>query len=59
MERIDPDAVEVPAWYSANPHRASDVAFVLFTGEGASTRATTITNVAGRCRLSYGSRCPR
>ncbi|HLY33575.1 MAG TPA: AMP-binding protein, partial [Jatrophihabitantaceae bacterium] len=44
MERIDPDAVEVPAWYRANPHRAGDVAFVLFTGEGASLRAVTITN---------------
>jgi putative long chain acyl-CoA synthase len=44
MERIDPDEVEVPAWYSPNPHRAGDVAFVLFTGEGASTKALQITN---------------
>jgi putative long chain acyl-CoA synthase len=44
LERIDPDAVELPAWYEANPHRAGDVAFVLFTGEGASTRAVRITN---------------
>ncbi|MDT4938164.1 MAG: putative long chain acyl-CoA synthase, partial [Pseudonocardiales bacterium] len=44
MERIDPGAVEVPAWYRANPHRASDVAFVLFTGEGASLKAVTISN---------------
>jgi putative long chain acyl-CoA synthase len=44
MERIDPDEVEVPAWYRANPHRAGDVAFVLFTGEGENTRATPITN---------------
>jgi putative long chain acyl-CoA synthase len=44
MERIDPDAVELPAWYEPNPHRAGDVAFVLFTGEGPGTRALTITN---------------
>jgi len=44
MERIDPEQVEVPAWYRANPQRASDVAFVLFTGEGASTKAVQITN---------------
>src|SRR5262249_17473022 len=35
---------EVPAWYRANPHRAGDVAFVLFTGEGAGTKAIEITN---------------
>ena len=44
MERIDPDAVEVPAWYTANPHRAGDIAFVLFTGEGAGTKAIQISN---------------
>lgn len=44
MERIDPDEVELPAWYRANPHRAGDVAFVLFTGEGAGTKALQITN---------------
>ncbi len=44
MERIDPDEVELPAWYRPNPHRAGDIAFVLFTGEGAQTRAVTITN---------------
>jgi putative long chain acyl-CoA synthase len=44
MERIDPDEVELPAWYRANPHRAGDVAFVLFTGDGASTKALHITN---------------
>jgi putative long chain acyl-CoA synthase len=44
MERIDPDEVEVPAWYRANPHRADDTAFVLFIGEGASTKAIEITN---------------
>jgi putative long chain acyl-CoA synthase len=44
MELIDPDAVEPPGWYRANPDRAGDVAFVLFTGEGASTRPLHITN---------------
>ncbi|HET8581648.1 MAG TPA: AMP-binding protein, partial [Jatrophihabitans sp.] len=44
MERIDPDEVELPAWYRPNPQRAGDVAFVLFTGEGAGTKALHITN---------------
>ncbi len=44
MERIDPDAVEVPAWYRPNPHRAGDVAFVLFSGEGPGTKAVQLTN---------------
>ena len=44
MERIDPDAVVVPSGFVPNPHCASDVAFVLFTGEGAGTRAVEITN---------------
>jgi len=58
MERIDPDAVEVPAWYKRNPHRASDVAFVLFTGEGASTRAHNDHEPSlGVVGSRYGSRC--
>jgi putative long chain acyl-CoA synthase len=44
MERIDPDEVPLPGWYRPNPHRAEDVAFVLFTGEGAGTKALRITN---------------
>ena len=44
MERIDPDEVELPAWYRPNPGRARDLAFVLFTGEGERTRANRITN---------------
>ena len=44
MERIDPDEVELPAWYAANPDRAGDVAFVLFSGEGAGIKALHITN---------------
>ena len=44
MERIDPDAVTVPAWYRPNPGRADDLAFVLFTGAGDRTRVNRITN---------------
>lgn len=44
MERIDPDGVELPAWYRPNPHRAADIAFVLFTGEGETTRPVRISN---------------
>jgi putative long chain acyl-CoA synthase len=44
MEQIDPAGVRVPAWYSPNPGRASELAFVLFTGEGENTRISRITN---------------
>lgn len=44
MERIDPDKVELPAWFSANPHVAGDLAFVLFTGAGEQLRPIEITN---------------
>jgi putative long chain acyl-CoA synthase len=44
LERIDPDDVELPTSYRANPFRAGDLAFVLFTGEGSGTRAVRITN---------------
>ncbi len=44
MEQIDPDAVAAPAWYRPNPFRGSDIAFVLFTGDGADTRTRLITN---------------
>ncbi len=50
MERIDPDRVELPAWYEANPGRAGDLAFILFTGEGERVRANRVTN--GRWALS-------
>ncbi len=50
MERIDPEAVAVPAWFAPNPGRARDLAFVLFTGEADHTRVTRITN--GRWALS-------
>ncbi|MDQ6605672.1 MAG: AMP-binding protein [Actinomycetota bacterium] len=44
MEQIDPDAVELPDWYRPNPGRASDLAFIVFTGEGPRTRMSRITN---------------
>ncbi len=44
LERIDPDQVQLPAWYRPNPGRAEDLAFVLFTGAGAGLRANRITN---------------
>jgi putative long chain acyl-CoA synthase len=44
MELIDPDEVTLPGWYHANPDRAGDVAFVLFTGDGAATKPLHITN---------------
>ncbi len=44
MEQIDPGGVELPRWYRPNPGRASDVAFILFTGQGEHTRMSRITN---------------
>jgi putative long chain acyl-CoA synthase len=44
LERIDPAAVELPAWYVPNPGRARDLAFVLFSGSGAQMRADRISN---------------
>jgi len=44
MERIQPADVRVPAWYRPNPGRASDLAFILFTGSGERTLANRITN---------------
>jgi putative long chain acyl-CoA synthase len=34
MEQIDPEAVELPGWYRANPGYARDVAFVVFNSVG-------------------------
>ncbi|HEY2834271.1 MAG TPA: AMP-binding protein [Sporichthyaceae bacterium] len=50
LEAIDPDAVALPAWYTPNPGRAGDPAFLLFAGEGREIRMTRITN--GRWALS-------
>jgi putative long chain acyl-CoA synthase len=44
MEQIDPRTVTLPAWYRANPGRASDLAFILFTGDGDFVRMSRITN---------------
>jgi len=44
MERIDPERVAVPEWYTPSPGRAEDVAFVFFAGRGAGHRANRITN---------------
>ena len=44
MEQIDIDTVVLPRWYEPNPGRARDLAFIVFTGEGAGTRVNRITN---------------
>lgn len=50
MEQIDPKGVTLPRWYRPDPGRASDVAFIVFTGTGARTRMSRITN--GRWAMS-------
>jgi putative long chain acyl-CoA synthase len=44
MEQIDPDAVELPAWYRANPGYARDLAFIAFSTAGGQLLAKQITN---------------
>jgi putative long chain acyl-CoA synthase len=44
LEQIDPRTVNLPAWYRPNPGRASDLAFILFTGEGDYVRMSRISN---------------
>ncbi len=44
MEGIDPDAVELPAWYRPNPGLARDLAFVAFSAAGGELVAKQITN---------------
>jgi putative long chain acyl-CoA synthase len=44
MEKIDPDAVELPAWYRPNPGLAQDLAFIAFTSAGGELVAKQITN---------------
>lgn len=44
MEAIDPDAVELPAWYRANPGTAGELALVLITGDGDHPGISRITN---------------
>ncbi len=54
LERIDPADVVLPAWYRPNPGLARETAFVLFTGDGPSTRARMITN-ARWARAAFGT----
>lgn len=44
MEKIDPDAVELPGWYRPNPGHARDLAFVAFSTVGGELVAKQITN---------------
>jgi len=45
MELIDPDQVELPAWYEPNPSCARDLAMITLTaGRGKEPRAAKITN---------------
>ncbi len=50
MEQIDPDRVKLPRWYRPNPSRASELAFIIFTGQGERTRMSRISN--GRWAMS-------
>ncbi|MCA9628034.1 MAG: alpha/beta fold hydrolase [Myxococcales bacterium] len=45
MEQIDPDRVELPAWYEPNPGKSGDLAMIIFTsGRYSKPRAARITN---------------
>ena len=45
MELIDPEVVELPAWYEPNPGCARDLAMIMLTaGRGKKPRAAKITN---------------
>ncbi|MGH3469899.1 MAG: AMP-binding protein, partial [Thermocrispum sp.] len=44
LERIDPEAVELPGWYQPNPGLARDLAFILFSRSGGDVEAKLITN---------------
>ena len=44
MEKIDPDAVELPGWYRPNPGLARDLAFIAFSAAGGELVAKQITN---------------
>ncbi len=44
MEKIDPDAVELPAWYRPNPGYARDLAFIGFSTASGQLVAKQITN---------------
>ncbi|KUI12054.1 acyl-CoA synthetase [Mycobacterium sp. GA-1285] len=44
MEKIDPDAVDLPGWYRPNPGLARDLAFIGFSSVGGELVARQITN---------------
>lgn len=44
MEKIDPDAVDLPGWFRPNPGLARDLAFVAFSSIGGELIARQITN---------------
>ena len=44
MEKIDPDAVELPAWYRPNPGLARDLAAIAFSAASGELVAKQITN---------------
>ena len=44
MEQIDPDIVELPAWYKPNPGLARDLAFIAFVAVDGRLLAKQITN---------------
>jgi putative long chain acyl-CoA synthase len=44
MEAIDPDAVELPDWYSPDPGLAGELAIVLITGDGDHLRTSRVSN---------------
>ncbi len=44
MEQIDPDAVELPAWYRPNPGLARDLAAIAFSSASGELVAKQITN---------------
>ncbi|GBE67833.1 acyl-CoA synthetase [Mycobacterium sp. MFM001] len=44
MEKIDPDAVELPGWYRPNPGLARDLAFIAFSSADGELVAKQITN---------------
>ncbi len=54
LESITPALVQIPEWYVPNPGRAGDLAFLLFTGEGAGTTCNRITN-GQWARAAYGT----
>nr|WP_169727328.1 alpha/beta fold hydrolase [Segniliparus rugosus] len=44
LEKIDPDKVSLPGWYTPNPGLAKDLAFILVTNSAGHLVATPMTN---------------